>query len=77
MIDSILSRSVQGIQSSLSRANKHVDVITRPTSIDQPFSGGDTVGAMIGLKQEVRNVEANRKVIEVVSELDKSLLAIA
>ncbi len=72
MINSILSAGLQGIQQSLSRANKHVDVITRPSS-DGSYSEADLVSAFIGLKQEQRNLSANRKVIQVAEEMQSSL----
>ena len=75
MIDSILSKSVQGIHSSLSRANKHVDVITRPQTTES-YSEGDQVSAMIGLKQEQRNIQAIRTVIDTVDEMQSSILDI-
>ena len=75
MIDSIFSTSVQGIHRSLSRANKHVDVIVSPQTTES-YNEGDQVSAMIGLKQELRNVQAMRNVIEAADEMQGSLLDI-
>lgn len=66
-----ISSALQGIQNGLQRVAEAADKIS-----GGPASNEDTVGAIIDLKQGARDVEVNRRVLSVLTDLEKSVIDI-
>ena len=75
MIDSVYSIGLQGIQKATERAVKHVEQVSKAF---QPGGEGegDLLEGGLGLKQDLRDIQASRKVIQVGEEMTKSILDI-
>ena len=73
-LDSGLQSALAGIQRELRSAAENASKISRASSTLE--EGGDIVEPMIGLKEDLRNVQALRKVIQITDKMEDEVLNI-
>ena len=73
-INSILSTGVQGIQRGLSSAREHAQEVASFGTTNQEASVSGLTEPLIGLRQDLSQVQASAKVVSTVDELLNSLL---
>ncbi|MCK4743259.1 MAG: hypothetical protein KAT25_05525 [Sulfuriflexus sp.] len=73
-INSVLSTGVQGIQRGLSGAREHAQQVASFGTTNQDASVSSLAEPLIGLRQDLAQVQASAKVVSTVDELLNSLL---
>lgn len=73
-INSILATGVQGIQRGLSSAREHAVEVARFGTTNQDTSLSGLVEPLIGIRQDLAQVQASAAVVATVDELLESLL---
>ena len=73
-INSILATGVQGIQRGLSSAREHAQEVASFGTTNQDPSASGLAEPLIGLRQDLAQVQASAEVVSTVDELLNSLL---
>ena len=73
-VNSILATGVQGIQRGLSSAREHAQEVASFGTTNQEASVSGLAEPLIGLRQDLSQVQASAKVVSTVDELLNSLL---
>ncbi len=73
-LDSALGSALQGIQRELKSIANNAEKISNFSA--RMEAGEDLTEPLLGIKQDIRDVQAIRKVVDVVSELEKDTLDI-
>ena len=73
-LDSALGSALQGIQRELKSIANHAEKISNFSA--RMEAGEDLTELLVGIKQDIRDVKAIRKVIDVVRDLEEETLDI-
>jgi len=73
-IDSILSAGVQGVQRGLNSAREHAQEVANYGTTEQSPSVSGLAEPLIGLRQDLAQVQASAAVVSTVDDLLNSLL---
>ena len=75
MVSSVIGIGLKGIQQATERAVKHANQVSK--AFEPGAKGeGDLIEGGLGLKQDLRDVQASRKIIETGDKLSQAVLDI-